>query len=46
LNNRRVPGWLLGLSGLVGLLLLWWLGVKVWGEWGRPGGALFAGRHL
>jgi len=34
LNNRRVPGWLLGLSGLAGLLLLWWLGVKVWGDGG------------
>ncbi|MDY0836815.1 ABC transporter permease [Pseudomonas sp. SED1] len=27
-----LPGWLLGLSGLVGLLLLWWLGVKVFGS--------------
>ncbi|WP_442964842.1 ABC transporter permease [Pseudomonas sp. GXZC] len=26
-----MPGWLLGLSGLAGLLLLWWLGVKVFG---------------
>lgn len=25
------PGWLLGLGGLAGLLLLWWLGVKVFG---------------
>jgi len=31
LNNREIPGWLLGLSGLAGLLLLWWLGVKVFG---------------
>ena len=31
MNNRRLPGWLLGLSGLAGLLLLWWLGVKVFG---------------
>jgi len=32
LNNGRVPGWWLGLSGLAGLLLLWWLGVKVFGD--------------
>ncbi|MBK5543682.1 ABC transporter permease [Pseudomonas fluorescens] len=25
------PGWLLGISGLAGLLVLWWLGVKVFG---------------
>ncbi|MFK3605607.1 ABC transporter permease [Pseudomonas sp. AP19] len=25
------PGWLLGVSGLAGLLVLWWLGVKVFG---------------
>ena len=31
MNNREIPGWLLGLSGLAGLLLLWWLGVKVFG---------------
>jgi len=28
------PGWVLGLGGLAGLLLLWWLGVKVFGEAG------------
>ncbi len=35
MNNGKtlgLPGWLLGLSGLVGLLLLWWLGVKVFGS--------------
>lgn len=32
MNNRRVPGWLLGLIGLAGLLVLWWLGVKVLGD--------------
>jgi hypothetical protein len=35
LNNGKtlgLPGWLLGLSGLAGLLLLWWLGVKVFGS--------------
>ena len=32
MNNGRVPGWWLGLSGLAGLLLLWWLGVKVFGD--------------
>ena len=26
------PGWLLGLVGLAGLLVLWWLGVKLFGE--------------
>ncbi|WP_164486413.1 ABC transporter permease [Pseudomonas synxantha] len=26
------PGWLLGISGLAGLLVLWWLGVGVFGE--------------
>lgn len=34
MNNREIPGWLLGLSGLAGLLLLWWLGVKVFGATG------------
>ncbi|MBT2372807.1 ABC transporter permease [Pseudomonas fluorescens] len=28
------PGWLLGITGLAGLLLLWWLGVTVFGEAG------------
>lgn len=32
MKNREIPGWLLGLSGLAGLLLLWWLGVKVFGD--------------
>ena len=32
MNNSRIPGWWLGLSGLAGLLVLWWLGVKVFGE--------------
>lgn len=32
MNNSRIPGWWLGLSGLAGLLLLWWLGVNVFGE--------------
>lgn len=35
MNNGKtlgLPGWLLGLSGLAGLLLLWWLGVKVFGS--------------
>jgi len=35
LNNGKtlgLPGWLLGLSGLAGLLLLRWLGVKVFGS--------------
>jgi len=35
LNNGKtlaLPGWLLGLSGLAGLLLLWWLGGKVFGS--------------
>lgn len=32
MNNGRIPGWWLGLSGLAGLLLLWWLGVKVFGD--------------
>ncbi|WP_426178098.1 ABC transporter permease [Pseudomonas sp. TWRC1-2] len=27
-----MPGWLLGLSGLAGLLFLWWLGFKVLGD--------------
>jgi NitT/TauT family transport system permease protein len=34
LNNGKTviwPGWLLGISGLAGLLVLWWLGVKVFG---------------
>lgn len=26
------PGWVLGLAGLAGLLALWWLGVKVFGD--------------
>lgn len=32
MNNGRILGWSLGLSGLAGLMLLWWLGVKVFGE--------------
>ena len=35
MNNGKTvapPGWLLGLCGLGGLLVLWWLGVKVFGE--------------
>ena len=32
MNNSRIPGRWLGLSGLAGLLVLWWLGVKVFGE--------------
>lgn len=35
MNNGKTvapPGWLLGLCGLAGLLVLWWLGVKVFGE--------------
>ena len=35
MNNGKTfvwPGWLLGISGLAGLLVLWWLGVKVFGE--------------
>ncbi|CAM2898986.1 ABC transporter permease [Pseudomonas fluorescens] len=34
MNNGKTviwPGWLLGISGLAGLLVLWWLGVKVFG---------------
>ncbi|OEC70090.1 ABC transporter permease [Pseudomonas sp. AP19] len=34
MNNGKTviwPGWLLGVSGLAGLLVLWWLGVKVFG---------------
>ncbi|MCS3420182.1 NitT/TauT family transport system permease protein [Pseudomonas sp. BIGb0450] len=31
-KTLALPGWLLGLSGLAGLLLLWWLGVKVFGS--------------
>ena len=32
MNNSRIPGWWLGLIGLAGLLVLWWLGVNVFGE--------------
>ncbi|AZE55527.1 ABC transporter, permease protein [Pseudomonas synxantha] len=35
MNNGKTgvwPGWLLGISGLAGLLVLWWLGVGVFGE--------------
>ena len=32
MSKGRIPGWLLGLSGLAGLLFLWWLGVKVFGD--------------
>nr|WP_251029471.1 ABC transporter permease [Pseudomonas fluorescens] len=37
MNNGKTvvwPGWLLGITGLAGLLLLWWLGVTVFGEAG------------
>ena len=31
MSKGTLPGWLLGLSGLAGLLFLWWFGVKVFG---------------